>query len=358
MPRLALVMIARDEERDIGRALKSASAQVDEMIVLDTGSVDGTAAIAAAHGARVERFTWCDDFAAARNAALAFSCADWNLILDADEWLAGDLSALSPAALPRLGAGMGFIGHVRVASQTEDGGGRLDWGQSWIPRVLPRGVRYEGRIHEQPVSGPLPAQPLALEIRHDGYLPKNLARKAGRNEALLLTELQNRPEDPYLWYQLGREYQVRGQLPQAAHCLGEALRLCPPDAPYRHSLVVRSLVAFKSAEQFDRALALADAEFANWQDSPDFFFVLGDLYLEGAAQNPGSAVADFLPMVEFAWKKCLEIGEQPNLEGSMRGRGGRLAAYNLAVFYRALGQEARAREYDALADQLASALDN
>ena len=71
MTRLALVMIARDEAHAIGRALDSARAHVDRMIVLDTGSVDDTPAIAAKHGAEVHHFTWVDDFAAARNAALA-----------------------------------------------------------------------------------------------------------------------------------------------------------------------------------------------------------------------------------------------------------------------------------------------
>jgi len=348
--RLALVMIARDEARAIGRALESAKGVVDEIIVLDTGSTDDTPAIAAGLGARVEHFAWCDDFAAARNAALACSDADWNLILDADEWLAGDLSALSPSALPPPGPGDAFIGHLCVASETVQGDG-VEWARSWIPRLLPRGIRYEGRVHEQPVST-LPARPVAVEIRHDGYLAGNLARKAGRNEALLLAELRERPADAYLWYQLGREYQVRDQPPQAAHCLGEALRLSPADAPYRHALVVRALTAFKTAQQFDRALELADVEFPNWQASPDFFFALGDLYLEGATQNPETAATDFLPMVEFAWKKCLEIGERPDLDGSVHGRGGHLAAHNLGVFYRALGQVDRAGEYEAMAVRL------
>jgi glycosyltransferase involved in cell wall biosynthesis len=101
MTRLALVMIARDEASDIARALESARPHVERMIVLDTGSVDATPEIAARLGAEVERFSWCDDFAAARNASLALSDAAWNLVLDADEWIeAGAEAALSPEALP------------------------------------------------------------------------------------------------------------------------------------------------------------------------------------------------------------------------------------------------------------------
>ncbi|HWU96100.1 MAG TPA: glycosyltransferase family 2 protein, partial [Sphingomonas sp.] len=100
MPRLALVMIVRDEERCLARCLESARAHVDRMIVVDTGSTDDTVAIAERCGAAVHHFPWCDDFAAARNAALDLSDADWNLVLDADQWIEGDASALGPETFP------------------------------------------------------------------------------------------------------------------------------------------------------------------------------------------------------------------------------------------------------------------
>jgi glycosyltransferase involved in cell wall biosynthesis len=87
MATLALVMIARDESRCIERCLASVRAHVDDMLVLDTGSRDDTPERARRAGARVERFAWCDDFAAARNAALELSRADWSMVLDADGWL-------------------------------------------------------------------------------------------------------------------------------------------------------------------------------------------------------------------------------------------------------------------------------
>ena len=93
MARLALVMIARNEARCIARALESARPHVDRMVVLDTGSADATPEIAAHLGAEVGRFAWCDDFAAARNAALEMADADWVLMLDADEWLEGAAAA-------------------------------------------------------------------------------------------------------------------------------------------------------------------------------------------------------------------------------------------------------------------------
>ena len=344
--RLALVMIARDEAPRIARALESAAPFVDQMIVLDTGSVDGTQAIAAGCGAAVHDFAWVDDFSAARNAALAHSDADWNLILDADEWLEGSTEAL--AALP-AGQG-GFIGHVQVASQIpQDGGTGLS--SSWIPRVLPRGVRYSGRIHEQPNST-LPGRRLALRIGHDGYLAEAVARKAGRNVALLLEELRAAPEDDYLWFQLGKEHQGRGDTEEAADCMARAYNLCPPDAPYRHALIVRAISALTEAGALDDGRALANAEAGNWPDSPDFWFVVGALFLEWSTAHPDQALSEGLPLCEYAWKRCLEIGERDDIDGGVRGRGGHMAAHNLAVMYETFGLGEQAASYRALSETL------
>jgi glycosyltransferase involved in cell wall biosynthesis len=342
--RLALVMIARDEARDIARALQSVRPHVDRMVVLDTGSLDDTRGIARGLGAEVSDFAWCDDFSAARNAALARSDADWNLVLDADEWIAGGADALDPGTLPE-GPG-DFLGEVRISNQLEVGQGS---GQSWIARVLPRGVIYEGRIHEQPASA-LPRVRLPLTLGHDGYLPENLARKGERNETLLMRELQATPADPYLWFQLAKEHQARGRAPQAAFCFNEALRLAPAGVAWRHALVVRALIALKDDGQLDEALALADAEAPNWPASPDFYFVIGDLYLAAAGREPGRALDHFLPVVESAWKRCLEIGERPELDGSVAGRGSHMAAHNLAVFYETLGRQREAADYAAMAE--------
>jgi glycosyltransferase involved in cell wall biosynthesis len=348
MTRLALVMIARDEAPRIARALESARPFVDQMIVLDTGSSDGTAAIAAGCGAVVHHFAWCDDFSAARNAALDHSDAAWNLILDADEWIESPAAGLDPKTLPARPKD--FIGLVQVGSQIAQGGA-TSVARSWIARVLPKGVRYHGRIHEQPQSG-LSEVRLDVRIGHDGYLPDSLARKADRNEVLLRREVEAAPGDGYLWFQLGKEHQARERWAEAADCFLKALPLSAPNLAYRHALVVRAITALKMAGRLDEASALADTELPNWQHSPDFFFVIGDLYLERASQEPDRAIKDFLPIVEYAWKKCLEIGERDDLEGSVAGRGGYMPAYNLAVMFGTVGLKDLAQQYQSVADSL------
>ena len=61
-PRLSLCMIVKDEKENLSRCLESAKPYVDEIIVVDTGSQDGTLEIALLYGAKVDYFKWCDDF--------------------------------------------------------------------------------------------------------------------------------------------------------------------------------------------------------------------------------------------------------------------------------------------------------
>ena len=85
--KLGLCMIVKNEERALARCLESVRNWVGEMVVVDTGSTDGTVGIAESLGARVSYFPWCDDFSAARNAALDQVTSEWVLVLDGDEAL-------------------------------------------------------------------------------------------------------------------------------------------------------------------------------------------------------------------------------------------------------------------------------
>lgn len=331
-------MIVRNEAPRLARCLASVRALVDDIVVLDTGSEDDTVAIARAHGARVASFDWCDDFAAARNAALAHSNADWNLVLDADEWL--DAGA-GRAVIEDVLASAPCIGLLPVASEF-DAQGRVDTAVLWIPRLLPRGVAYAGRIHEQPVST-LPRRRITLPVRHDGYRKEALQRKHGRNDLLLRKALDESAGNPYLLYQLGKNDEVYGAHAAASSHYLAALERSGDDG-YRHDLVVRTLFCLKKTGRHADAVALAEAEMARWSESPDFYFVLGDLLLDWATCEPGRA-GDLLPMVEACWQRCLELGERGEFNGAVTGRGTYLAAHNLVVLYENLGMEALAARY-------------
>lgn len=346
MYRTALVMIARNEARCIGRCLSSVRPWVDEMIVLDTGSTDDTVAIARSLGAQVHHFTWCDDFSAARNAALDHSSADWHIVLDADEWVQSGGRALADLR----GCRPDHVGALAVCSAFGDhriGTEAPHHATSWISRVLPPDVRYEGLIHEQPHHH-LPVRRLPVVIGHDGYAPQALQDKGDRNARLLQAALQARPDDAYLRYQWGKDHEVHDRFDEARQAYAKAWPHCPLDAGWRHDLLIRWLFVLKQTGHLDEAVSLAEAELPHWAHSADFFFTVGDVLLSQALAKSAEAEA-LLPLIESCWLRCLALGDTPDLEGAVAGRGSHLAAHNLVIFYDSLGQAEKADAYRALA---------
>jgi GT2 family glycosyltransferase len=84
-PKVSLTMIVKDEENNLPHCLESVRGVFDEIVVVDTGSTDRTIEIARSFGAEVFEFAWIDDFAAARNEALAHATGDYAFWLDADD---------------------------------------------------------------------------------------------------------------------------------------------------------------------------------------------------------------------------------------------------------------------------------
>ena len=144
---------------------------------------------------------------------------------------------------------------------------------------------------------------------------------------------------------------MRGRFESAAVHYLRALERARANDGWRHDLVVRTLFTLKKLARHDAAIALAEAEMAHWQASPDFFFTLGDVLLDCAASAPARA-GELLPMIESSWLRALAIGERPELQDTVRGRGSFLAAHNLAVLHGSLGHDAEARRWHERAASL------
>ena len=84
---ISACLIVKDEEDCLARCLESVQGLVDEIVVVDTGSVDSTRDIARAHGAHVYEKPWQNDFALHRNQSIDYAGSTWCLVIDADEEL-------------------------------------------------------------------------------------------------------------------------------------------------------------------------------------------------------------------------------------------------------------------------------
>jgi glycosyltransferase involved in cell wall biosynthesis len=84
MEKLSVCMIVKDEEDILEKGVTSLEGLYDELIILDTGSLDHTKLIATSLGAKVHDYTWIDDFSDARTVAQSFAKHSYILVWDAD----------------------------------------------------------------------------------------------------------------------------------------------------------------------------------------------------------------------------------------------------------------------------------
>lgn len=91
---ISLCMIVKNEETVLARCLDSVASLMDEIIIVDTGSTDHTKDIARHYTDKIFDYTWCDDFAAARNFSFSKAAMEYIYAPDADEYLDPDNQAL------------------------------------------------------------------------------------------------------------------------------------------------------------------------------------------------------------------------------------------------------------------------
>lgn len=327
-------MIVKNGEKHLERCLRSVMHVVDEMIVVDTGSTDRTKQIAESLGAKVFDFEWTDSFADARNFALQQSTGDWNLVLDADEYLIADYRQQVRNFVNQRKA----IGRIKIVSKFLHNG-EIRYAQGFASRLFPRGVYYRGRIHEQVVSD-LPHVKTEIVAHHDGYFETD---KTGRNIALLEKELCSDPNNAYLLFQLAREYRQKNDQQSACDYYRKAYQLASKKDGYFGNLVVEYLYALMAVGRLEEAFSLIQAESGHLYTSPDFHFATGMFYMDYILSHLSTHM-DKLWLIEKAFQTCLQLGEEGRYDGVV-GTGSFLAAYNLGVYYEVTGDVQKAIRY-------------
>ncbi len=326
-------MIVKNEARCLARCLASVKGFVNEIVIADTGSTDDTPRIAREAGAKISRFDWVDDFAAARNFVIDQTAGDWILVLDADEWVSETLAK----EIPLFARGEPAVGQLKIVSEFRRNNQTL-FSQCFIPRLFPRGARFQGRIHEQLVSS-LPRARLSGDLRHDGYLAGN---KAGRNMRLLAAELAREPDNVYFLLQLAAEHNAAGLPEKAFGLLQKAFVRVKPDQPSAANIAVDLLYTILELKEFEAGIEVVARAEKYLGDFPDFFLVRGLFFMNLIRSNPAKYVSE-LPKIEQSFQRCLALGEAKNPGRSVRGAGAFLAHYNLGVYYHAFGNIPAAR---------------
>ena len=218
--RITGLVIMRDAAADIEPCLMSMKGQVDELVAVDTGSVDDTVAIAKRCGAKVLSYEWQDDFAAARNFAIDQVTGDWIVFLDSDEAFTeetrGNLRMLV-GNLVKHGRDCAFVRRENVDGEDKP----IEFMGDFSIRIFRRteGLRYFDPVHEylawedghEMESGIL--VPEELCIRHRGYAPDRIKGKRLRDLDILERMQEKKPGQKKLYkdFYLSALYKNLGQ---------------------------------------------------------------------------------------------------------------------------------------------------
>ena len=209
MAKISLCVIARDEEDLLPGLLQSVAGVVDQVVVVDTGSVDSTVEVARSFGAQVVSDPWQNDFSKARNAALEYAEGDYVLILDADERLApGAGKALRDAVeIGEVDFGLlPLINAVDVDETIEEVIAQAEVGREalLLPRLFRRmeGLCWEGEIHEMVPPDLMVGRNTSVlpgvRIVHYGAV-ESLRQALGKDVRYTVAQ-RKRDEDPFAFH--------------------------------------------------------------------------------------------------------------------------------------------------------------
>jgi glycosyltransferase involved in cell wall biosynthesis len=248
-------MIVKNEAVNLPRCLKSVGALAGELIVIDTGSTDGTPEIAARHGAQVIPLDFTTaDFAAARNHGIEHATGRWILVLDADE-------TLDPAGIPAI---------QELVARDENAGYFLERHNptvDYVVRLFPNrpAYRYRGRVHETVDASILAAsaQLLKTGIRIDHNFSSNPEARRRKNHwyiAILKEEIAADPSDSSRLDFLAAEYHQLEMFDEAAEVAKLIVQARPLDARAHLFLGIYDLLykadPVSARADFTRALTL------------------------------------------------------------------------------------------------------
>lgn len=334
---LSIAMIVKDEEAQLGACLASVKEIADEIVVVDTGSVDQTVEIATRYTDKVYRYSWQGDFSAARNFAVTQCTCEWILSIDADEYLADGSTALRKIIANTTKEA--FI----VPLNNYTGPGCSAYNRFGVVRLFRNRpyYRYLGKIHEQiTIANQEVVGYSDFPVICHRYISSGQRRdKRRRNINMLREQLQAEPDnEAFIQYYLGCEWLGLGRHRQAHACFQSAYEQLDKRHLFFRSSTVRNLVAcLKVMGNFKEALSICIKESAVYPEYADLFF-------------DGGVVLEQLEEYEIAvrwFKAAAQLGTPPVMYQHTHGTENFLSQYHLGHCYQLLGKcETAAQWYE------------
>lgn len=311
---VSLCMIVKDEEVYLKRCLDSVSNQVDEIIIVDTGSTDSTVSIAKEYEAKIFTYEWDKDFAAARNFSLEKAQSDYVLVLDADEYLDENTDIQNAIKEQK------DIYIINFKNYSD--GGYVTKHQAIRLFKNSIGLKYSGKIHEHLNIADfdnLTNDISEFNIHHDGYKNETYHKKNkyNRNLEILEKEVKDNPTG-YNLFNLGTQYKAGNNYEKALETFRKSYPYSKNQLYLPYLLYSMGDCLYQLGRNKDGINLIKDSS-ELFPKYTGFYYLMG-LYYEKL---------NYLKASEESFEKCLELGEVENLH-SLDGVGSYLAYIKLA----------------------------
>ncbi len=256
------ILISNNRAETIEKCMKALvplrEAVPSELIIVDTGCKDEGIEIARQYADKVVEFTWCNDFAAARNAGLSECTGEWFLFMDDDEWFE-DVSELIAFFQSKERHSYDTLWYVVRNYDNFEGTVYTDTFVGRVVKLTPE-TKFYGKIHEWIEPLPVKMKRVSSYAHHYGYVYKNEEERQKhleRNITLEEAAVAAHPEDIRMCCQLVQEY-------RAAERFTDAEALCIKTFRESKYVITNSFMQYllvtlpkiyREQKQFEKSLA-------------------------------------------------------------------------------------------------------
>lgn len=295
--------------RQVMEALKPLLEAVSsELIAVDTKGTegDGSIDVVKEYTDKIYPFTWCNDFAAARNVTFEHARGEWYMYLDDDE-VFDDVQELidffNSGEYKNYGAG-----YYGIMNYNEDGTPKMAVGGRMVRRT--KKTKFVGRVHEYFSEVHEPYKTFSCFVHHYGYCFATEEEEQihqRRNVTLLLQEIKENGYTPRMCAQLMQELLSRKETAREGltffeQCIGAVVEQFGLSDSCTQWMLVASARYFRITDDYEGLLKQAEKIMETYELSQVAQLALSGIVIAASAPYGNvSAILNYAPMYYNAW---------------------------------------------------------
>ena len=334
MATISLCMIVKNEENVLSRCLESIKNAVDEIIIADTGSTDGTKEIAEKYTDKVFDFKWIDDFSKARNFSFSKATKDYIMWLDADD-IVSKKNCEKLIELKNKIQDTDVIMMKYITAFDENGEAAFSYYRERLIRRASSPI-WKGRVHEaiEPNGSIIYSD---IEIEHHSIKTEYSRRNLNIYEKQIKDGEPLQPRDKFYY---GRELYYHNQYSRAIEVLSDFTE--SKDGWFENKIEACKILShcYRTAGKIDDALRTLFSSFSYDIPRAEICCEAGNLFM----------IKEQYQQAVYWFRLALELPKEEKNGGFNNiSAQGYLPCIQLCVCYDRLGNHTEAEKYNTMA---------